>query len=246
MATAYTIDVPAFSGPLDLLLHLIERDELDITAISLVTVTAQYLTQVEQLKGQRFEHLIDFLVIGARLVLIKSRALLPKSPTILIEESEEEEDPAAALARQLQRYKQFKLAANWLQEREELGLRTYLRVAAPPKLKKKVDLSGVTLEALRQAMLDALGRIEKSERSVAIVEKRRVTLEGKIAHLRHMVKKHGQIEFRELLSNKLSRIELSITLLAVLELIKRQEIQAHQPEPFGLIEIVEVSQKRET
>jgi segregation and condensation protein A len=111
----YRIDLPAFSGPLDLLLHLIERQELDITAISLVQVTEQYLAQIEQLKENRIDELIDFLVIAARLVLIKSRALLPQTPVII--EGEEEEDPAEALVRQLRQYKRFKQAAAWLAAR---------------------------------------------------------------------------------------------------------------------------------
>ncbi|MCK5923987.1 MAG: segregation/condensation protein A, partial [Methylococcales bacterium] len=88
--TAYKISVPTFAGPLDLLLHLISRSELDITAISLVEVTDQYLAQVEAMKQGRISELIDFIVIGARLVLIKSRALLPAPPVAI--EGEEEED----------------------------------------------------------------------------------------------------------------------------------------------------------
>ncbi len=109
----YTIDLPAFAGPLDLLLHLIDREELDITAISLAKVTEQYLSQIEELKNNRMEQLIDFLVVGARLVLIKSRALLPQDVS-LTGEDEEEEDPAEALIRQLRQYRRFKIAAAWL------------------------------------------------------------------------------------------------------------------------------------
>ncbi|MFO7681675.1 MAG: segregation/condensation protein A, partial [Chloroflexota bacterium] len=133
MTTSYKIDLPAFAGPLDLLLHLIDRDEMDITAISLIQVTSQYLRQIEAMKEDRVEHLIDFLVIGARLSLIKSRALLPKIPALPGDE-EDDEDLAEALIRQLREYKRFKQAAQWLGEREEAGLRTYLRVAPPPKL----------------------------------------------------------------------------------------------------------------
>ncbi|NIP27851.1 MAG: segregation/condensation protein A, partial [Phycisphaerae bacterium] len=87
----YRIELPAFAGPLDLLLHLIERNELDVTAISLAAVTEQYLDQVEQLKQEKVEHLIDFIVIGARLVLIKSRALLPQVPSAMPDDEEEED-----------------------------------------------------------------------------------------------------------------------------------------------------------
>ncbi len=90
-SAVYQLETPVFTGPLDLLLHLIERQELDITAISLAQVTAQYLAHVAQMRGARMEHLIDFIVIGARLALIKSRALLPQTPLQVSEE--EEEDP---------------------------------------------------------------------------------------------------------------------------------------------------------
>ena len=235
MINQYKIDLPAFSGPLHLLLHLIEREELDITAISLAKVTEQYLAQVERLKENRMEQLIDFLVIAARLVLIKSRALLPQSPVVI--EGEDEEDPAEALVRQLRLYKQFKQAAGWLGAREEAGLRTYLRVAPPPKLESRLDMSGITLEMLVTAVHTALARAREREQSVAIVQPRRITIEGQIRQLQRRVKTGQPVEFRELLSEQTNPVEISVTLLAVLELIKRQEILARQPVMFGPIEI---------
>ncbi len=232
----YTIDLPSFAGPLDLLLHLIERQELDITAISLVKVTEQYLEQIEQMKQNRMEELIDFLVVAARLVQIKSRALLPQT-TILIEGEEEEEDPAEALLRQLREYKRFKQAAAWLQDREEQGLRTYLRVAPPPKLEGRLDMSGVTIDALLAAVQGALSRVDDREESVAIVQPRRITIEGQINRLRQRAQTGLAFGFTDLLSTKTSRVEISITLLAVLELIKRREILASQTELFGPIEL---------
>jgi segregation and condensation protein A len=234
---SYRIDLPAFAGPLDLLLHLIERNELDVTAISLSAVTEQYLEQIEQLKQEKVEHLIDFLVIGARLVLIKSRALLPPVPSAMLDD-EEEEDPAEALARQLREYKRFKEAAAWMAEREASGLRTYLRIAPPPKLESRLDMSGVTVEALISAVQAALERGDQMEESVAVaVKKRTMTIEGQMNKLRSWVKAQQQVYFHELLTSNTSRVEISITLLAVLELIKRYEVDAFQPELFGPIEI---------
>lgn len=235
MVRHYQIDLPAFSGPLDLLLHLIERQELDITAISLVEVTEQYLGQIEPLKERRIDELIDFLVIAARLVLIKSRALLPQTPVLI--EGEEEEDPAEALVRQLRQYKRFKQAAAWLSAREQQGLRTYLRVAPPPRLESRLDMSGVTVATLLAAVRDALSRIESQEDSIAIVRPRRITIEEQIARLRRRLRTGDSLRFHDLLPAKTDRLEVAVTLLAVLELIKRQEIVAHQPEPFGPIEI---------
>lgn len=234
MLPRYTIELPAFAGPFDLLLHLIERNELDITAISLSQVTAQYLEQIEQLKqDRRIEHLIDFIVIGARLALIKSRALLPHNPAVRLDDAEEE-DPAEALARQLREYKQFKQAAERLRWREEQGWRTYLRVAPPPKIESRLDLSGVTLHSLQQALQTALARIEKSAESVSLTTRRRITIEGQIDLLRRTVRS-GALPFHELLSAEVTTVEVCITLLAVLELIKRSEITAAQSELFGPI-----------
>ncbi len=235
MSRPYTIDLPSFAGPLDLLLHLIERQELDITAISLVKVTEQYLAQIEQMKQNRMEELIDFLVVAARLVQIKSRALLPQTPIII--EGEEEEDPAEALLRQLRAYKRFKQAAAWLHKREEQGLRTYLRVAPPPKLEGRLDMSGITVDSLLTAVREALSRVDDREESVAIVQPRRITIEGQINRLRQRASLGTAFGFTDLLSTKTSRIEISITLLAVLELIKRREILASQSELFGRIEL---------
>ena len=234
--SSYTIDLPSFAGPLDLLLHLIERQELDITAISLANVTDQYLNQIEQLKQNRIEQLIDFLVVAARLIQIKSRALLPQTP-VIIEGEEEEEDPAEALIRQLKLYKRFKQAAGWLQQREEQGLRTYLRVAPPPKLEGRLDMSGVTVDVLLTAVRDALFRVEDQEKSVAIIQPRRITIEGQINRLRQRANAGITFNFTDLLSTQTSRVEISITLLAVLELIKRQEIVATQMEMFGPISL---------
>ncbi|MCB9421269.1 MAG: segregation/condensation protein A [Ardenticatenaceae bacterium] len=236
MPGAYQISLPVFSGPLDLLLHLIERQEFDITTISLVKVTEQYLAQIEQLKENRIENLIDFLVVAARLVQIKSRALLPQ--TIVFAGDEEEEDPAEALIRQLKAYKRFKQAAVWFQAREEAGLRTYLRVAPPPKLDGELDMTGITLDTLITAVQEALARGETKTDSVAIARPRRVTIEGQISLLRKRLKQYGRSQFHDLLPAKAERVEVAITLLAVLELIKRRELTASQPELFGPIEVI--------
>lgn len=234
----YKIDLPTFSGPLDLLLHLIERNELDITAISLAAVTDQYLEQIDRLREERLEQLMDFLVIGAKLLVIKSRALLPQLPGELSED-EEEEDPAETLARQLKRYKRFKSAAASLRYREEENLRTYLRVAPPPKLEQTLDMSGISFTDLEEALWMAMDRAALRDDSVSVaVDRKFVTIDGQIRQLQQRIKDKGRICFDELLSDHCSWMEVSITLLAVLELIKRQEVNVYQPELFGKIEII--------
>lgn len=234
--TKYKIDLPEFAGPLDLLLYLIEQEELDITTISLVEVTEQYLAQIEKMKDDRMDQLIDFLVVGARLVFIKSRALLPAEPT-LPSDSEEEEDPAEALLRQLRQYRQFKEAAEWLQMRENAGLRSYLRVVPPKKPQGKLDMSGISLESLFSAVKDALARAEDLEESVSLVRPRQITITNQIKRLRNIIKRNAVVQFDELLSVHSSHVEIAVTLLAVLELIKRRELSAAQESNFGPIKI---------
>ena len=133
----YTVRTPVYEGPLDLLLDLIQSAELDITTVSLAMVTDQYLTHIHALKQTQADELSVFLVIAARLLQIKSEALLPRAPTHALGE----EDLAQSLVDQLKLYKRYKDVGLWLDERQQAGLRTYLRVAPPPKIEPKLDLS---------------------------------------------------------------------------------------------------------
>ena len=233
----YQVELPVFNGPLDLLLHLIEREELDVTAISLVQVTGQYLAQVRLMQSDQLESLIDFISIGARLLLIKSRALLPR-PIVLPGEDEEDEDPAAALLRQLRAYKRFKNAAAWLGDRQQRGLRTYLRVAPPPRLEGHLDLSGVDVDSLLEAMRIVLSRVETMEESLEVARPRQLTIEEQIDKLRHNLQRRRSFKFADMIANPHDRTEIAVTLLALLELIKRREAQAQQSYMFGPIEIM--------
>lgn len=232
------ITLPTFSGPLDLLLHLIERNEMDITAISLARVAEHYLVEVEKMKQQsRIEPLMEFLVIGAQLVLIKSRALLP-NVTIAIE-GEEEEDPAEALARRLREYRQFKEVSKWFTQRSQSNLRTYLRVAPISKkvVSSEPDLSGITTNTLYQFLIDILLRAEELKDSVSVRQRPKYTIEGQIDSLRHWARTKKQFFLRDLLSSAVNRSEFSVTLLATLECIKREEVVASQEYLFGPVTI---------
>ncbi len=232
------ITLPTFSGPLDLLLHLIERSEMDITAISLSKVAEQYLVEVEKMKQQsRIEPLMEFLVIGAQLVLIKSRALLPEV-TVAIE-GEDEEDPAEALARRLREYRQFKEVSKWFTKRAESNMRTYLRVAPIAKrvVSSEPDLTGITTNTLYQFLIDILLRAEELKDSVSVRQKPKYTIEGQIDSLRHWARTKKQFMLKDLLSGAVNRSELSVTLLATLECIKRREVYASQEFMFGPVTI---------
>ncbi|MGB3714911.1 MAG: ScpA family protein [Candidatus Promineifilaceae bacterium] len=238
--SSYSVHLPAYSGPLDLLLHLIQRNELDITAISLVAVTDQYLQQMANLTENRVERLSDFLVIGARLLVIKSRALLPETPLDKLDG--DEEDPAETLARQLRVYKRFKDSAGWLGIREKAGLRSYLRVAPVPQLDRRLEFGEFDRDSLVKALQSALDRAAMLEDSVSVVvRERRVTIEDQIARLQEEVKRNGRVFFNNILSRRAGWLEVSVSLLAVLELIKRHEVNVNQPVLFGPIEIVEAS-----
>ena len=128
----YQISTEVYEGPLDLLLELIERAELDITQLALAQVTDQYLAYLHALQERNAAEVSAFLVIAARLLQIKSAALLPRPPAELA--TTDEEDPGEALARQLIVYKRFKELAVFLDNRVAAGLHTYLRVAPPPKV----------------------------------------------------------------------------------------------------------------
>ena len=236
MKLKYEIALPLFEGPLDLLLHLIERNELDITMLSLAQVAEQYLQQIEALDHNKVTQLIDFVVVGARLVLIKSRALLPAPPVVLVGE-EEEEDPAEALLRQLKTYKTFKLGAQTLAQRQEDGLRSYLRLAPPPAVEARLDWQGISLQTLQAHWRVVLARVAEREKSVSVAAPRQITIEGQIGKLRQLVKIRPNLTFHHILSEYPSSAELSVSLLAVLELLKRHEIDAEQQLPFGPIHI---------
>jgi len=238
LQTPYSVSVPVFSGPLDLLLRLIEREELDITQVSLTQVTDQYLQQISELREKRVEGLADFIVLAARLLLIKSQALLPKTPEIGITEI----DPGEELASQLRMYKKFKVMSEWLDSQQLQGLRTFLRIATPAVVAKTVDLSGVELKDLQVALADVLARpIEKPRLVSELVGRPRITVRDSInkiaASLRHSLK----VSFFALLKRgqrNRTKTEVIATFLGVLELARRNLIKAEQTQAFGDIEIV--------
>lgn len=230
---AYSILLPVYEGPLDLLLDLIERAELDITKVSLATVTDQYLAYLRQLQERDLGELASFLVIAARLLQIKSEALLPRPPV----REPGEEDPGDALARQLIAYKRYKQVAVQLAERTDAHLRTFLRVAPPPVVEPKLDLRGVDRFSLRQAMLDVLAAA-RSEDLTQTITAPKVRIRDKIALIFEAIRTGGRASFRELLRRARSRLEIVVSFLAVLELVKQRKVQADQERLFGDITIL--------
>jgi segregation and condensation protein A len=232
--SGYKIQLPVYEGPLDLLLELIERAELDITKVSLAQVTDQYLDYIRELQELDIENLASFLVIAARLIQIKSETLLPRPPA----REPGEEDPGDALARQLVAYKRYKQVAIMLSNREEAGLRSYLRISTPMRvIEPKLDLEGITLEDLRAAMIEVLQHQPEPDRFDRAVEIPQVRVRDKIIAIVRSIRRIGQISFRSLVSGARSRLEIVISFIAVLELIKQQQVIATQNELFGDIEV---------
>lgn len=228
----YTVTIPVFEGPLDLLLQLIEHAELDITTISLALVTDQYLTYIHQMQIPADE-ISAFLVVAAKLLQIKSEALLPRPP---IREAGEE-DLGEALARQLRIYKRFKELSNWLDDRETRHLRTYLRVAPPLKVESRLDLSDITLADLAAAAEDIFAEEAEKQALGTVISAPRITIREKIALIAKRLGKNRSANFSGLLGKKPSRLEVVVTFLALLELVKRYAVSAQQKRLFSDIRI---------
>lgn len=234
--STYQIQLPVFEGPLDLLLHLVEREELDITTVALAQVTDQYLAYIAELERRQAGELAEFLVVAAKLLLIKSRALLPRPPVL----SPEEEDVGEDLVRQLQAYKRFKEIAKVLHERERQGLHSYVRVAPTPRLEPQLDTGNVSLNDLLiyvQEALDALPAPPVGE----VVTPITVTISEQISRIEGQLAHRHQVRFREFLSEATSRVEIIVTLWAVLELVKQERARVRQEELFGEILIEQES-----
>jgi segregation and condensation protein A len=244
-AGSYQVTTPVYEGPLDLLLQLIERAELDITKLALAQVTDQYLEHLKVMQARRdlqgpegeeglaAEEVSAFLVIAAKLLQIKSEALLPRPP----EREPGEEDPGEALAAQLIAYKKYRKIAELLGQREASQLRTYLRLAPPPKIEGTVDLSGLGLADLLAAAQAVLKTGDQRPALSTVVTPPRITIREKIRWITHQLRSRGQATFRSLLGNRITRLDVVVTFLAMLELVKRHLVIAHQEQLFGEIEL---------
>jgi segregation and condensation protein A len=235
---AYTVATPVYEGPLDLLLQLIERAELDITSLALSQVTDQYLEHLRSLQDRAADEVSAFLVVAAKLLQIKSEALLPRPPL----REEGEEDPGEALARQLIAYKRYKQISMWLAERNDSALRTYLRLAPPPKVEGLLDLDGIDMNDLLAIAQAAFAALDLREPLSTVVAAPRVTIREKIRLISRFLKLHGSTKFHQLINGKYSNLDIVVTFLAMLELIKRRLVQVQQDSMFGEIDIEPIAE----
>jgi segregation and condensation protein A len=226
----YRVRLEVFEGPLDLLLRLIEREELDITTIALAKVTDQYLDYLRDLERREVRDLADFLVVAAKLLLIKSLALLPRPRAL----PPEVEDVGDELVQQLRIYRRFKEIASLLREREEQGLRGFIRIAPMPRLDPQLDLGDVTIRDLLgvvQDVLEATPGLPAGEVVTAIT----VTIAEQQELIQRRLDRGRGVRFRDLLTQAASRVEVIVTLLALLELVKQDVVRVRQEQPFGEI-----------
>jgi segregation and condensation protein A len=240
LSTTYEVHIPVFEGPLDLLLQLIEKNELDVTKVALAQVTDQFLDHVDRMRADmQIEIVADFLAVAAKLLWIKSKALLPKPPASA-KEVDDEDDVGDELVRQLRAYRQYKEAAGWLRERDHRDLRSYVRAGLSPRPKRiTLDLSNVTREKLRDAAEEALFPTDRP-RPEGAIQKPRISIVQQIGLIRERLMRWTRITFQQLLSHKPTRLEAVVTLQAVLELMKQKAVVARQERLFGDITIKKV------
>jgi segregation and condensation protein A len=237
MEADYKVKLEVFEGPLDLLLFLIKRDEVDIYDISIERITRQYLEYLEAFKELNIDVAGEFLVMAANLVYIKSRSLLPVDQQPPDEETDED-DPRWELIRQLIEYKKFKEVAADLQLRELEQQQRFVRAASVPAelALAPIRLGEVGIFQLINAFQNVIKRLEARHDLQEIFEEQ-FTVSDKIEVILRRIGNGGKLLFSDLFAAVTSRIEVVVTFLALLELIRLKQVRAIQPEPLGEIEV---------
>ena len=232
----YNVSLKQYEGPLDLLLSLIERAEIDIRDIFVSEITSQYIEYVNSCAELDIDLASDFITMAARLLYIKSRSLLPKPPK---EQEEEEEDPEQALIRQLQEYKVVKAAAACMNDMfaDAVAARTKLPedFVLP---EQETIFTGGTAEDLYKALRRVLKRLDEVEAvhiESAQVNADAYTVRGCMKSIREALTDRNVIEFDELFRDARVKLEVIVTFMALLEMIMRDEINIEQSEPYGTI-----------
>ena len=235
----YKVKFEVFEGPLDLLLYLIKKEEVDIYEVNLTALATQFIQHIETMRLMDLEVAGEFLVMAATLMYIKSRELLPVEQQVETEGEDDEADPRWELIRQLVEYKKFKDAAAQLQTLEARQENVFPRVpgkiefetaAAPAK-------SDVSIFDLLNAVNAVLQRINQKEASSREIFEDKWTVSEKIEHVMKMISSRPRMKFSELFADAMSRTEVVVTFLALLELIRLKQLICVQPETFGEIEI---------
>jgi len=236
----YRVQFEVFQGPLDLLLHLVKKQEVDIYQVNLTKIATEFVAYIDAMRSLDVEVAGEFVVMAATLLYIKSRELLPVEQQVVPEgEDEDEDDPRWELIRRLVEYKKFKDAAAQLQERETLMDGIYQRrpgrvEMAPVEATERGTVSVFDLVNAVSAILKRY--TERTD--VREIQADPYTVSEKIDHLRQMVAARPRFLFSELFSAARSRLEVVVTFLAMLELIRMRILVCVQAEDFGEIEVL--------
>jgi segregation and condensation protein A len=239
----YKVQFEVFEGPLDLLLYLIKKEEVDIYEVNLTQLATQFIEYIDTMRMLDLEIAGEFLVMAATLMYIKSRELLPKDQQVEAEGEEDEEDPRWELIRQLVEYKKFKDAAAQLHELEVRQEGIFPRL--PPKLEFQREQTTNKGEASIFDLVNAVSTILKrfcEKEDLREIFEDKWSVSEKIDLLRRQITSRPKLKFSELFQDATSRTEVVVTFLAMLELIRMRVLVALQSEEFGDIEIGRGSQ----
>ena len=236
----YKVQFEVFEGPLDLLLYLIKKEEVDIYEVNLTKLATQFIEYVDLMRQFDLEVAGEFLVMASTLMYIKSKELLPADQQVAVEGEEDEgEDPRWELIRQLVEYKKFKDAAAQLQTLEERQENVFPRV--PGKIEFEAEAAPAKSEVgifdLLNAVNSILKRFAAKEASTREIYEDKWTVSEKIEYVRNIIAERGAVKFSELFEQAANRAEVVCTFLALLELIRLKQFACVQPEPFAEIEI---------
>jgi segregation and condensation protein A len=227
------VQVEIFEGPLDLLLHLIKKNEVSISDIPIATITEQYLATLEVMQAFNLDVAGEFLVMAATLIHIKSRMLLPL--TDAEDDEEEGADPREELVRRLLEYQRFKDAADQLERREVLTRDVFVRSVAPAEEVPAPAFREVSVFELLTALKQVLDRLPKDVVHEVMLD--RITVREKMTLLLDHLHAQGKTLFESLFAGVKTRMEVVVTFLAMLELVKVRAIRIFQEEATGPIQI---------
>lgn len=242
---AIPVKLNVFEGPLDLLLHLIDKNKIDIYDIPIVEITDQYMEYIRSMEEEDLGIMSEFMVMAATLLDIKCRMLLPKE----VNEEGEEEDPRAELVQKLLEYKMYKYMSYELKDRMDDAANVYYKKPTVPKevlqYREPVDpaelLAGLTLEKLNEIFQSIIRRqedkIDPIRSRFGKIEKEEVSLSDKMLQMKAYAKDHRRFSFQNLLEKQCSRVQVIVTFLSVLELMKMGHIHVDQESLFDEIQI---------
>lgn len=236
--SAYSIKVPVFEGPMDLLLHLIRQNKIDIYDIPIAHITRQYLEYIEIMKELNLEVASEFLVMAATLIYIKSRMLLPSDETI---EIEEQEDPRAGLVQRLLEYQSYKEASAVLREKEEIWTNVFSKPyddKDKPSIEPELYLFEVNLYDLMAALKKI---ISKAPPEIIRITRETLTVKDRIAVILDKMENEHTIRFDALFIEDKKKIQIIVTFLALLEILKIGLARAYQDKEFETIWIMRQS-----